>query len=314
MPKFFDPNNLTPAQRESWGAAVVEYGRIQQTNRERLLLTLTASDREAYALLNPVPKASTRFVKSALFGRLLEGKQALPFPPPCSFSYPWYSVIEDEGPWDVQVPDEAHKLQDLYLRNFLGNMADTLVGTAPKVLLNQSAWTLLRKNSETSGIVSFGEWASAGWTWELKREALSTTEAPGFICAWHNPKLGRITTLEQLRQEQRWHVAKRLQQLEYALNPELAEQYIQTEKVNSFFRGAAAESAVAAAHIRLNARRQQGIPDLPDAHENEDQAMSQVGRYLNRGYFADDQGALFVWVWRLHRLSRGPASPQSLVA
>lgn len=35
---------------------------------------------------------------SALFARLLDGRAPLSFPPPTSFSYPWYALIEEPGP------------------------------------------------------------------------------------------------------------------------------------------------------------------------------------------------------------------------
>lgn len=36
--------------------------------------------------------------QSALFARLLAGREPLSFPPPTSFSYPWYALIEEPGP------------------------------------------------------------------------------------------------------------------------------------------------------------------------------------------------------------------------
>jgi len=36
--------------------------------------------------------------QSALFARLLAGREPLSFPPPTSFSYPWYALIERTGP------------------------------------------------------------------------------------------------------------------------------------------------------------------------------------------------------------------------
>jgi hypothetical protein len=39
--------------------------------------------------------------KSALFRRLLEGKSALSEPPPTSFSYPWFDLVDKPGPHPV---------------------------------------------------------------------------------------------------------------------------------------------------------------------------------------------------------------------
>ena len=46
-----------------------------------------------YADEHPVTPAEASH--SALLARLLSGKEPLPSPPPLSYSYPWYSLIED---------------------------------------------------------------------------------------------------------------------------------------------------------------------------------------------------------------------------
>jgi len=52
---------------------------------------------------------------SALLGRLLEGKEPFDIPPPLSYSYPWYTLIEDgfaEGGFEVGIhPDGLPSLQ-----------------------------------------------------------------------------------------------------------------------------------------------------------------------------------------------------------
>lgn len=40
-------------------------------------------------------------LKSRLFWRIRSGKEPLPNPPPCSYSCPWYEVVEDGVPHDV---------------------------------------------------------------------------------------------------------------------------------------------------------------------------------------------------------------------
>lgn len=125
MPHFFDPKNLTTEQQNRWNWAVVEYRRVQEQNIERRITSM--SQREKSALLKTCPDTSDPKLtvdqrihailtrnncliggkagdpKSALFARLLEGKEALPEPPPTSYSYPWYSVIEDKGPHPVSL-------------------------------------------------------------------------------------------------------------------------------------------------------------------------------------------------------------------
>lgn len=128
MPMFFDPNNLSPEQQARWGAAEREYQRIQVENLRRELERMTPELRALRAArlkhllpaLDDVPvdvlmenlpdKLPHLPAKSALFARLLDGKAALPFPPPTSYSYPWYEVIEGQGPFKVlvDVGDSAH--------------------------------------------------------------------------------------------------------------------------------------------------------------------------------------------------------------
>jgi len=101
---------------------MAEYARVQEENLDRILEGMTEIDKKAYlGILRsnyPDDKRSLRELlrdlgeisrgvaghqKSALFARLLAGKPALPNPPPTSFGYPWYSVIEDEGPFQVSI-------------------------------------------------------------------------------------------------------------------------------------------------------------------------------------------------------------------
>ena len=91
MPSTFDGNDLSEEQRARYEWAVAEYARIQDENRARLE---RAGKQAAPHQIGP---------KSALFARLLEGKAALPYPPPTSYSYPWYDIIEKPGPHHVSI-------------------------------------------------------------------------------------------------------------------------------------------------------------------------------------------------------------------
>lgn len=65
--------------------------------------------------------------KSALFSRLLAGGEPLPHPPPTSFSYPWYELIEKPGP------------------HFVHSVGMT--GRADRILLNQCTWSIASANA-----------------------------------------------------------------------------------------------------------------------------------------------------------------------
>lgn len=76
--------------------------------------------------------------KSALFQRLMEGKEPLPIPPPRAFSYPWYSLIDD----GYGYPFEVWKAED----NLFG---------FPAVGIDQSVWKLEQELGEDNFIVSY---------------------------------------------------------------------------------------------------------------------------------------------------------------
>lgn len=99
MPIFFDKNKLTDIQRSNWDFAVAEYARIQIANNKRLAQTKVGDN--SASMLNAALNYHQPSEKSALFSRLLEGKEALEWEPPTSYSYPWYSVIEETGPFPV---------------------------------------------------------------------------------------------------------------------------------------------------------------------------------------------------------------------
>lgn len=171
MQTFFDRSNLTDEQRARWDAAIAEYHRIQEENLMRKVSAMSEADKAAY--LMPIrsrdPSASDDVLEhmraeghpagvaagdaqSALFARLLAGKKPLAHPPPTSNSYPWYAVVEEDGPFPV----------------VLGNMM--FLGAAPGhwvVSLNQCPWTVLSSNEAAKELISLN-----------KRLAATVTTAP----------------------------------------------------------------------------------------------------------------------------------------
>lgn len=86
MPRFFDEDHLTPEQQARWGWAVARYNAVMDQLRASGIRHIQSQPGHG---------------KSALFARLLEGREPLPHPPPLSYSYPWYEVIEGPGPWRI---------------------------------------------------------------------------------------------------------------------------------------------------------------------------------------------------------------------
>jgi hypothetical protein len=106
MPIFFDENKLSDEQEARYEEALTQYNLIQEANadKQKELLKnihkLTPRLEKEIDILKQYHKPTN---KSSLFFRLLEGKKPLAEPPPTNFSYPWYEVIEEEGPWTVVV-------------------------------------------------------------------------------------------------------------------------------------------------------------------------------------------------------------------
>lgn len=98
MPFFFRKKEDLPSEiLARWDHAVIAYERVMQE--------ICGDD----PLLRMLHDNQNR-QKSALFWRLLCGKDPLPFPPPRRFGYPWYEVIEENGPHLViEARFPAHK-------------------------------------------------------------------------------------------------------------------------------------------------------------------------------------------------------------
>jgi len=69
--------------------------------------------------------------KSALLERMLSGLDPLPNPPPLSFSYPWYTLIED----GIDYPLEVFKPSAQFTEYF----------KHPMLVINQSFWRIVKE-------------------------------------------------------------------------------------------------------------------------------------------------------------------------
>lgn len=280
MPTFFTAETLTPEQQARWDAAMATYAQVMANNAAKFGEPVLSLSQAGHP-------------KSALFWRLLEGKDPLPAPPPLSYSYPWYSVVEDAGPWTVVAPGEhTNTVTDFINSHYL-------LDGAPQVIIHQSAWELVKKVSDTELRVTHRNWKAQGYWWRLVLEQKNTKDTGQFIVAWHDRSLGRITTLEQLVKEQRWHVDQEVLALELALSDREAE----PDEASAMPLGLSSKTATSKARgLRfLAARRAAGKSDIPDAHEVEALAAEGVARTLERGYSVNDQGELMLAVWQLYR-------------
>lgn len=122
------PDNLTEEQKARYEWALAEFNRIQERNGEPGTSTTIAP--AITPLIKHVPNP-----KSRLFARLMEGKSPLPFPPPTTYSSPWYELVED-GFSDKVFLDG---FVDLYRK-----------GAQAGILINQCVWNVLHENAAAS--------------------------------------------------------------------------------------------------------------------------------------------------------------------
>lgn len=156
MPTFFNPSELTIEQKSRWDFACAEYKRTLERNLETRFARLSESDRVYFAKecgitedadIKEEMRSSMELnanapghPKSALFARLLDGKQALPYPPPTCYSYPWYSIIEEDIAQSVRI---GGALTLGALINGTGG-----AGGVTALSLNQCQWSVVSKNEE----------------------------------------------------------------------------------------------------------------------------------------------------------------------
>ena len=101
MPTFFNRDSLTVQQRRRWAWACAEYQRVVTREENRIAEVAGPEAAELYRLMVVNDPDNGIVEKSALFWRLLNGKPPMAMPPPTRYSYPWYGVLEQDGPFEV---------------------------------------------------------------------------------------------------------------------------------------------------------------------------------------------------------------------
>ena len=290
MPIFFEKNELSTEQLMRWDAAMDLYNRLIADNHVRL---------------GTIPMGQPGHPKSALFHRLLTGKQPLPNPPPLDFSYPWYDVIEGQGPWDVLSHGNSNTI-DAFRPD----------GTSNTVVINQHPWLLLEMLSDTEAIVSHTYWRDAGYRWRLSLDTLAATESQGFIICRHKPEGGRITTLKDLQNEYLFLAQRNILAIQAALTAgEQPEPEPSVEFLMQALRPTGAltehekkqEALLCRGRYLLSARLKAGLPAIPSNAEVAQEVTDRVARTLAGHYSVDADGNLLALVWRLSVISKGTA-------
>jgi hypothetical protein len=257
--------------------------------------------------------AGGTFGKSALLNRIASGLWPFVVSPPVSMSYPWYSVVESDEPeelWlDAPSADELLKLGEkssAWLRNNVKGLSN-LFKIDQMVPVNQSLWKVVQVVGPEELHITWPGWEELGFVWRLAIDEVSATVSSQHIVPWHNPALKKITTLEQLILEQRWHVNKRIEEMRAAITPELAEEMLAKAKEKD---GEISRFNQTSVTQNLQARIQEGKPSLPDEAETEDMVNQAVQRYLaprsgsGSGWYSVAQdGTLVLHTWRIRRIA-----------
>lgn len=105
---------------------------------EALFKTLQIREENGYDFPRDINHLMISIRKSALFHRLMEGKEPLPVPPPKSYSYPWYALIEDGYGYPSEVWKDKH--------NMFGH---------PAVGIDQSIWKLEEELGDDDFVVRY---------------------------------------------------------------------------------------------------------------------------------------------------------------
>lgn len=110
---------------------------------QRVVLWIKTARESGYGAEDWLPTYSD-ILKSALFERLRNGKEPLPFPPPRAMSCPWYAVVEDVGPHYIGNNDNYGPVS--YGGGMTGekiDLNDMVVGD--KVIIYQGIWKIEEK-------------------------------------------------------------------------------------------------------------------------------------------------------------------------
>jgi hypothetical protein len=167
---YFDPDTLTDEQRARWDWAIAEYNKIVERNVERQISRMTPLDKAnllqsfpMYQSDEPSIDKAVRTVlhlfygmsggaqgdpRSALFARLLTGKQPLRAPPPSTFHQPWYEVIEEDGPFAVM-------LSDAHVERATAAAGEPEVNRS--ICLDHCPWTVTRMNDAAQRLFALQE-------------------------------------------------------------------------------------------------------------------------------------------------------------
>lgn len=251
--------------------------------------------------------------KSALYGRLCEGRAPLVVPPPLSHSYPWYEAVESGEPLAIMEPFVVAADED-----FAGRQG---------LVINQCFWTLLDGAVAGAGgnekRVTYPGWEELGFTWRVWLERVPAERSESCLCCHHDPAAKRITTPEQVDAEARYLVQRDYDRLKLvaalpldeATKAILAEYESKSQspsegtKIRRNYNQTVSRYEAERYARRLALRREEGMPDLPSDEELAAGVARERKSILSHGWEIAD-GKLWHWRWLLQREAPAQIGPE----
>lgn len=156
-----------------------------KTDEERRVLKAVSewvitAQRAGYKLPLDAGQFSINMEKSSLLRRLLDGKDPFPLPPPKSYSYPWYSLLDEGETSGYLEPWETDKI-----------FKDKTV-----VVICQSPWYIKEKLGEGHYLLQYNP--EEGSVWELTPMTLEEVF-----------KIRRPRTIKSRTDEQVWESSRK---------------------------------------------------------------------------------------------------------
>lgn len=298
--------------------------------------------------------------KSALLDRIASGKPVFVIPPPVAMSYPWYGVIDNEPDqaidlWmDAPSGFELMKQAEQFFQSIDRAMDKvdaahhqtppsgessrqktlrlTRQSGRPTVLLEQSHWQVISISKDGLMLhVTQPQWAEHGYVWSLTLEAVPASECGTVMVCHHDRSIKRITTIEQLRKETRWHVLNRAQELELACDEAKVAQAMDEARAKDREQGLAhgfasrfnemtTQSVLQTRAQEIKDRLARGLPATLTTEEIEQTVQERIAKFMNPAervgagwYSVRADGALMHHGWRIRRVSPKTPPPEIIL-
>lgn len=318
MPTFFRKNELTEEQKKNWDNAIVSYSKVLEFNALQSLQKMTDSDKSDYMkdkenftdedILKKILQGCQIMgnppghEKSSLFYRLLSGKKVLKNPPPTSYSYPDYDIVESNGKRELMF--ESDNMDELVKQT--SSYTDY-----PHILINQSAWKVINIISPQKVVVTHHRLEKEGFTWEVELTEITAEESKSALLCSYDPSIPKLTTYNSLLKECLHQAQQHFYLLKIASNQEEYKKYEEKqlskypkEKVEvgfiSEWMKKQLKQTLENAQNMLAERLAKGLPIEPTQEEILEYAKNTEKQYLGNEYFEKD-GVLYKKAWMMKR-------------